>query len=150
MYVVRAVERRDLDAWIGMRLALWPDQQRAGLESDAKALLNGASQWVAAAFIAVDRNEAPLGFLELNLRSIAEGCESSPVPHVEAWYVVPRARRAGIGRKLMTHAETWARERGYRELTSDTTDAYPLSIAAHLANGFEEVERLIAFRKPLI
>lgn len=146
---VRAVEKRDADAWADMRLALWPDAQRAQLLAECNEFLQTGSKWIAAAFIAVEDDESPRGFIEMNIRSVAEGCEHSPVPHVEGWYVAPNARRTGIGRALMTAAEGWAREHGFSEMTSDTTDEYPVSIAAHEANGFEVVERLIALRKSL-
>jgi aminoglycoside 6'-N-acetyltransferase I len=132
-----------------MRHALWPDAHFEQLLAECTEFLDSGSKWVAAAFIAIADGGSPLGFLELNLRSVAEGCQNSPVPHVEGWYVVPAARRTGIGRALMSAAEAWARAHGYTEMTSDTTDDYPLSIAAHKANGFEEVERLIALRKSL-
>ena len=132
-----------------MRHALWPDAQLEQLLAECNEYVNAGSKWIAAAFIALDEADAPLGFLELNVRSVAEGCENSPVPHVEGWYVAPNARRTGIGRALMSAAETWAREHGFTEMTSDTTDDYPLSIPAHEANGFEIVERLIALRKRL-
>jgi aminoglycoside 6'-N-acetyltransferase I len=114
----------------------------------AHAFFHGGSPYIAAAFIAAV-DGTPAGFIELNLRPYAEGCESSPVPHIEGWYVVDEARHKGVGRALMAAAEQWARDRGFTELTSDTTDAYPLSLRAHLANGFVEVERLIALRKKL-
>jgi aminoglycoside 6'-N-acetyltransferase I len=132
-----------------MRHALWPDAHFEQLLAECTEFLDSGSKWIAAAFIAFADGDSLLGFLELNLRSVAEGCENSPVPHVEGWYVVPAARRMGIGRALMSAAEAWARAHGYTEMTSDTADDYPLSIAAHKANGFEEVERLIALRKSL-
>jgi aminoglycoside 6'-N-acetyltransferase I len=91
----------------------------------------------------------PQGMLELSLRSVAEGCRGAPVPYVEAWYVVPDARRRGVGRALMAAAETWARERGYAELASDAVIDNRASERAHLALGFAEVERAIHFRKDL-
>jgi aminoglycoside 6'-N-acetyltransferase I len=85
----------------------------------------------------------PLGMLELSLRSVAEGCRATPVPYVEGWYVVPEARRRGMGRELMMAAETWARERGYTEIASDALVDNFEPERAHLALGFEEVERAI-------
>lgn len=149
MASVRAVEKTDARAWAQMRHALWPDAQYDQLFSECSEFLDSGSKWIAAAFIALADDESPLGFIELNVRSVAAGCEHSPVPHVEGWYVAPNARRTGIGGALMAVAETWAREHGYTEITSDTTDDYPLSVGAHEANGFEVVERLIAMRKSL-
>lgn len=149
MIDVRPVNKSDAQSWTQMRHELWPDAEPDELQSHVEAFLGGRSPFIAAAFIAFD-NDVYVGFIELNVRPYAEGCESSPVPHVEGWYVVPNARRTGVGRKLVAAAEEWALGRGFTELTSDTTEAYPLSLRAHLANGFEEVERLIAFRKKLL
>lgn len=121
----------------------------SALFAECSVFLESGSKWIAAAFIALADDESPLGFIELNVRSVAAGCEDSPVPHVEGWFVAASARRTGVGRALMSAAEHWAREQGFTEMTSDTTDAYPLSVAAHEASGFAVVERLIALRKSL-
>jgi aminoglycoside 6'-N-acetyltransferase I len=131
-----------------MRHALWPDAELHELQADVEAFFAGSSRYITAAFIAYDNDKA-IGFIEINVRPYAEGCESSPVPHIEAWYVAAQSRRTGIGTKLMRAAEQWALAHGFTELTSDTNDSYPLSVRAHAANGFAEVERLICFRKKL-
>ena len=46
-------------------------------------------------------------------------------------------------------AETWAVTNGYTEIASDTELENGISLQAHLALGFEEVERQICFRKRL-
>lgn len=147
---VRPAEPRDLESWAAMRNALWPDATRDILRAGLTQFFEGKSPFITAAFIAESDDNSPLGFIELNLRPYAEGCESSPVPHIEGWYVIPTARQSGIGTQLMRAAETWAIEHGFNELTSDTTEHYPLSLRAHTSNGFEEVERLITFRKKLL
>jgi aminoglycoside 6'-N-acetyltransferase I len=146
---VRAAEKRDIDTWAAMRHALWPDATRQDPRNDLTAFFEDKSLYITAAFIAEREDGSPLGFIELNLRPYAEGCESSPVPHIEGWYVIPTARQSGVGTALMHAAETWALAHNFHEITSDTTDRYPLSVRAHTANGFKEVERLIAFRKKL-
>jgi aminoglycoside 6'-N-acetyltransferase I len=102
-----------------------------------------------AVFIAEDSRGVPIGFLELALRPYSDGCDSMPVPHVEGWYVEPGARGAGIGRALMRLAEDWSKARGHTELASDTELHNDASLRAHEACGFNEVERLIKFRKVL-
>jgi aminoglycoside 6'-N-acetyltransferase I len=99
-------------------------------------------------FVAVE-DERLVAFLELDLRSYAEGCASSPVPYVEGWYVIPEWRRRGVGGALMQAAEEWSRARGYAELGSDTEEPNRLSRDAHAALGFEEVETVVVFRKAL-
>jgi aminoglycoside 6'-N-acetyltransferase I len=96
-----------------------------------------------------ENDGAIVGMLELSLRPYADGCESSPVPFIEAWYVGPEARRRGVGGSLVRAAEQWALENGYREMASDALLDNTESERAHKAVGFEEVERAIRFRKVL-
>jgi aminoglycoside 6'-N-acetyltransferase I len=63
--------------------------------------------------------------------------------------VDPDMRRKGVGAALVRAAEAWAREKGLREFASDTELANTASQRAHVALGFTEVERLVAFRKVL-
>ncbi|MGZ3498278.1 MAG: GNAT family N-acetyltransferase [Vulcanimicrobiaceae bacterium] len=72
-----------------------------------------------------------------------------PIPHIEGWYVEPSARGNGVGRRLMSAAEIWASSLGFKEIASDTEIHNEASLRAHQACGFEEVDRLIKFRKAL-
>ncbi|MEO8577085.1 MAG: GNAT family N-acetyltransferase, partial [Gemmatimonadales bacterium] len=80
---------------------------------------------------------------------IADGCLSSPVGYVEAWYVDPDVRRGGHGTALMRAAEDWARERGYTEMASDALIDNVVSHQAHERIGYSEVDRVITYRKDL-
>jgi aminoglycoside 6'-N-acetyltransferase I len=145
---VRLIGPSDLGAWCRMRRALWPDAAPHELIREAEAYFDGAGS-LRAVFLGVAPSGEPLGMLEPSLRSVAEGCRATPVPYVEGWYVVPEARRRGVGRDLMAAAETWARNRGYAEIASDALIDNVVSERAHLALGFAEVERAIHFRKDL-
>lgn len=74
---------------------------------------------------------------------------TTPVAFLEGWYVDPDVRRRGLGAALLQAVEGWARARGLKELASDTTIDNAASLQAHLALGFDEVERQICFRKSL-
>jgi aminoglycoside 6'-N-acetyltransferase I len=89
------------------------------------------------------------GFASLSLRPWAEGCESTPVPYVEGWWVAPDLRRQGIGRALFGTIERWCQERGYAELGSDAEIDNAVSLRAHTTLGFEPTLRLQFFRKRL-
>jgi aminoglycoside 6'-N-acetyltransferase I len=145
---VRLIAPDDLAAWCRLRAALWPAAPEDQLAREAAAYFAGTTALVAV-FLCEAANGEVLGMLELSLRSYAEGCRSSPVPYVEGWYVVPTARRRGVGRALATAAERWAEARGYPELASDALLDYRASELAHRALGFLEVERAIHFRKDL-
>jgi aminoglycoside 6'-N-acetyltransferase I len=90
-----------------------------------------------------------VGFLELGYRQYAPGCSSSPVPFIEGWYVEPGVRKQGIGRALVTAAETHARGAGHAEIASDAEFDNDDGVAAHKALGYSIIERVVCFRKPL-
>lgn len=118
-----------------MRL-LWPDCEDETIRDEAVLVL--------------EREGGALGgFLALDLRPWAEGCSSEPCAYVEGWWVDEDLRRHGWGRKLMEAAEAWARSKGSRELASDAEVENAISIRAHLDLGFDEVQRVVCFRKLL-
>jgi aminoglycoside 6'-N-acetyltransferase I len=145
---VRLIEPRDRQAWAEMRAALWPDADRDELAHETLAHFSG-KPLADAVFLCEGVDSAACGFLELRLRAYAEGCLSSPVPFVEAWYVAASARHRGAGRALMQAAENWALVRNFSEIASDTTIDNAQSQEAHAALGYEEIVRLVAFRKRL-
>lgn len=131
-----------------MRAALWPNEDADQLAHET--LLHFSGKPVAnAVLVCEDQSGELCGFLELSLRSHAEGCSSSPVPFIEGWYVESGARMRGAGRALVQAAENWALVRNFAEIASDTEASNAQSQAAHAALGYEEVERLVAFRKSL-
>ena len=102
-----------------------------------------------AVFMAFNENGQPVGFIEVSLRSFAEGCESSPVGYIEAWFVGELVRGQKLGRDLVHTAEQWAREKGCSEMASDTWLENEGSIAAHQKLGYHEADRLVHFVKRL-
>ena len=147
--LIHAVRAADVATWALLRSKLWRSADASELAAEAHDFVAGkAIPTIAAVFIAEEGTTA-VGFLELAVRSLSDGCDSMPVPHVEGWYVEPFARGKGAGRALMDAAEGWARERGFTELASDTEPWNERSIAAHARCGFRETERLVKFCKSL-
>jgi aminoglycoside 6'-N-acetyltransferase I len=138
--IVREYRPSDYAEWRRMRTALWPDQTMADMAS-----------WLArsdaATFVVEDPPGSIRGFAEVGERAYADGCETQPVAYLEGWYVDAGARGRGLGRALVRAVEDWARERGYRELASDTELANLVSRRAHERLGFTEVERAVLYRK---
>jgi aminoglycoside 6'-N-acetyltransferase I len=89
------------------------------------------------------------GFVSFSLRPWGEGCDSTPVPYIEGWWVAADLRRSGVGRALVDAVEHWCRQRGYEELGSDVDIDNDTSMHAHEALGFEATTRLQFFRKRL-
>ncbi|NOT61702.1 MAG: GNAT family N-acetyltransferase [Acidobacteria bacterium] len=131
-----------------MRTALWPETDDAHLDEIARYFAGTLNEPLAV-LLACDNDGTPLGFIELNLRKYAEGCETDRIGYVEGWYVEPHVRRRGIGRALFAAGETWARAQGCTEMASDTELNNEVSFAAHRALGYEETDRIICFRKEL-
>jgi len=142
MTVIRPYASDDYNEWRRMRSQLWPDQT----EADMAAWL---ARTDAAVYVAVGAPGALCGFIEVGERSCADGCDTSPVAYVEGWYIDAGSRRQRIGARLIEAAEQWARDLGYREIASDTQLENTISQAAHQRLGFEETDRLVAYRKLL-
>jgi aminoglycoside 6'-N-acetyltransferase I len=141
----------DLESVTVLSAALWPDAPATEHREHAAAILAGRPPGTLPLVIFVAEVDADIvGFLEVGLRSHADGCdERHPVGFVEGWYVRPEFQRRAIGRALMATAEDWARSRGARELASDTWADNEPSQLAHEALGFEVVDRVVNYRKSL-
>jgi len=140
--------RDDRDAWIDMREQLWPDSLDAHVH-DVDRYLSGEARDPLAALIARDETGHPVGFAELSIRAYAEGCTTGNVAFLEGWFVVPEARGHGVGRALIAACEQWARAQGCSEFASDAQPDNHVSIAAHLALGFNDEGLVRCFSKKL-
>ena len=145
--LIRHVTHSDQAGWLRMRSALWPDCPLDDHRSEIQEQLNDPARY--AVFVA-ERAAGTLGaFLEASLRTYVDGCHTSPVGYIEGWYVAADLRQQGVGGLLMKAAEQWAIDRGCREMASDCELDNDVSFRAHLALGYEEVDRAIQFRKTL-
>jgi aminoglycoside 6'-N-acetyltransferase I len=140
---IRAYVSDDREEWRRMREALWPG---SGIDSDLDAWLHRRD---AVVFVAVRAEGGLGGFVEAATRPYAEGCDTSPVAFLEGWYVDPDLRRQGVGRALVAAVEAWARANGLQEFASDALIDNDVSHQAHGRLGFQEVERIVCFRKSL-
>jgi aminoglycoside 6'-N-acetyltransferase I len=136
----------DAAEWAPLRQSLWPDEDAVQLAADIEQMLAGG----AVAFLAFDNEGAAIAFAEAALRhDYVNGTESSPVGFLEGWYVAPQWRGKGVGRALVAAVEGWVRDQGCQEFASDALLDNAASLAAHVACGFEETERVVYFRKRL-
>ncbi|MEM7504886.1 MAG: GNAT family N-acetyltransferase [Pseudomonadota bacterium] len=147
---VRPVKRSDRDEWSRMRTSLYSNPDIREIDDWFDAAESGGTTQVGVAVIVADRADGSLaGFVEIGVRNYAEGCETTPVAYLEGWYVDPDVRRTGLGASLLRAAETWALRHGFDEIASDAELGNEVSLHAHLALGFDEVERQICLRKRL-
>lgn len=145
--MIREATVEDIEAWVGLRMKLWPGNERSEFESEARAMLGSERE---ACFVWEREEDKVLaGFVEVSTRDYAEGCSSSPVGYVEGLYVAEGWRRRGIGKKLVERGYAWMAGRGCTEVASDALLENEESIAFHKRIGFVEVERQVVFRRKL-
>jgi aminoglycoside 6'-N-acetyltransferase I len=149
---IRLAQPSDCIELARLREALWPDvplekhTQELSLTPEGKASLTMSR----INLVAESADGTLVGFLEVGLRSYADGCDPSrAVGFIEGWYVAEDHRHQGIGRKLLVAAEDWARSLGCTEMASDTPIANEVSQRVHHALGYMVVDRCVHFRKPL-
>jgi aminoglycoside 6'-N-acetyltransferase I len=149
---IRQAEPADCDQLARLREALWPDTPAAEHARELEPILSGSTPGAMPLinFVAETADGRLTGFAEVDLRSHADGCNPErPVGYLEGWYVVAEHRGSGIGRRLLSAAEDWARKRGCFEMASDTWIDNELSQSCHEALGFEVVDRCVHYRKHL-
>ena len=150
--VIRRAELGDVSELAQLCHCLWPSASAAEHAQELVPLLGDKSSGAlpAVVFVAEEPGRRLIGFVEVDLRSHADGCNPArPVGYIEGWYVAPANRRRRVGARLVAAAENWARNQGCMEMASDAwLDALD-SQRAHEALGFEIVDRCIHYRKNL-
>ena len=130
--------------WLTLRKALWGHHTATELRRDMANILNSRRE---IAFLAFDKNDHVLGFIELSVRPYADGCTTRPVGYLEGIYVVPKHRKHHIASALLRVGEAWIVSKGCLEIGSDTQIDGTVSISWHQACGFRIAERQVAFIK---
>jgi aminoglycoside 6'-N-acetyltransferase I len=149
---IRSAQPSDHEQLLRFRTALWPDAPEEEHARELTAILDGKPPVTLPLIILVAEasDHTLAGFLEVDLRSHADGCNPSrPVGYLEGLYVAENYRHQGVGRQLMAAAEDWARSHGCLEIASDTWIDNELSQRVHEALGYEVVDRCVHYRKSL-
>lgn len=149
---VRQAQESDRNEIARMMNLLWPESSIEEFRADLDTFVNGQrpATLPSALLVSCSETGALTGFIEVGLRSHADGCDTThAVGFLEGWFVYEELRGRGIGRDLVRAAEDWARAKGCREIASDTWIDHQDSQLAHQAIGFEVVDRCVHFRKAL-
>ncbi len=145
MRIVPPSTARDPD-WLSLRLRLWPD----GSASEHLCYMADALARGHHVRLAFDSEGSATGFVEASKRvDYVNGTSSSPVAFLEGLYVEPASRHKGVARALVTNVERWALAQRCREVASDSPLENVAAHAVHRALGFEEMERVVYFRRIL-
>ena len=149
---IRLAQPLDCDQLAQMHAALWPQASAEEHAREITAILEGSFPLTMPLIILVAQasDQKLVGFLEVDLRSHADGCNPArSVGYVEGWYIAEDQRNRGVGRKLLKAAEDWARSQGCLEMASDTWIDNEASQRAHEALGYQVVDRCVHYRKTL-
>ena len=144
--LIQEVDKKHFPEWCQMRDGLFTGlddnfhQQEMSLIFDAKDRT---------CFMAYNNNNEPIGFIELSLRNLVDGCLSSPVGYIEGIYLQPKYRNAGMGRQLVNWAETWFKKKGCVEMATDAELDNLDSQKFHEGIGFQETYRIVQYKKSL-
>jgi aminoglycoside 6'-N-acetyltransferase I len=150
---IRPARPADAPELAALCALLWPeDSVEEHLREVEQKVASGKSGTLPAVLLVAEDSGGHLaGFIEVGLRSHADGCDTAqPVGYVEGWYVQEAQRGLGVGRDLMRAAEGWSRERGCTEIASDALIDNLPSQEAHGALGFEVVDRCVHYKKALV
>lgn len=152
--LIRPAQPSDLEQLAHMCADLWPKCSAEKHAQELRLLLEGRADRVLtmplAIFVAEAGGRTLVGFVEVDLRSHADGCNpAQAVGYIEGWYVAEEYRSRGVGKKLLAEAEHWARTHKCLEMASDALIDNELSQCAHEALGYEVVDRCVHYRKRL-
>ncbi len=132
--------------WKRLRNSLYTDLDPAQHEHEMEVIHSSADQ---ACFVAASADDKLLGFIEVSLRNLVDGCDGSPVGYIEGLFVTPNRRRQGIGAALMARAADWFRESGCSAMATDSELDDAEAQAYWQRIGFDEIWRIVQFRKAL-
>mgnify|MGYP000010607275 FL=1 len=130
---------------------LWEEHDNDELLSENEKLLKSNSDAVFLYFEESGKiKDHAVGFAQCSLRyEYVEGTKSSPVGYLEGIFVSKSYRKRKIASSLLTECEKWAKSMGCTEFASDCEITNNTSFSWHLNAGFEEVNRIICFKKSI-
>ena len=151
---IRPARPSDLEELARMREDLRPDSSAEEHAQELRLPLGGKADLVLTMPLTILVAEVDggrlVGFVEVDLRSHADGCNpAQTVGYIEGWYVAEEYRRRGLGKKLIAEAEDWARSHGCMEMGSDALIDNEISQRAHEALGYEVIDRCVHYRTKL-
>ena len=97
-----------------------------------------------------DQYPEAVGFAEVSLRNVVDGCLTSPVGYLEGIFVDPEQRGKGIGRLLLDRASFWFKQQGCTEMATDALIEDEDAQRFHLRMGFEETYRIVEYKKKIV
>lgn len=143
--IIRATETNAL-ALAKLAIQMWGSHTLSELEADFAEIISREN---AVCFMKYVEGK-PIGFAQCQIRyDYVEGTETSPVGYLEGIFIQEEFRHKGFAKELLRECEKWANDKNCSEFASDCELNNTDSLKFHLAMGFEEVNRIICFRKQI-
>lgn len=143
---IQQLSADNLSSLVELVLEMWPDCTFEEEFESYKSILTAKDE----ACYLIKEGEAFIAFIHVGMRNdYVEGAIEFPVAYIEAMYVKPHFQNSGVGRMLVKEAENWSREKGCRQIASDTEIKNAAAVSFHGKLGFEEVNRVVCFIKNL-
>lgn len=141
-----AVTRRDVPVWRVMREDLYSGVDEAFHEFEIGLILGSKDR---ECLLVRGPNEDPVGFVEVSLRNVVDGCHGGPVGYIEGIYLIPSWRGLGLGPAMIDAVAEWFRVQGCRDMATDAELENPDAQQFWSDLGFEETWRIVQYRKSL-
>jgi aminoglycoside 6'-N-acetyltransferase I len=138
--------RSDFAEWKAMRSEMFSDLDDAYHEREMKLILESADQ---ACLLVREPGGRTVGFLEVSLRNVVDGCLGGPVGYIEGIYLIPAFRGLGLGGVLVDAVAEWFASQGCSNMATDTEIDNEEAQAFWSGLGFEETWRIVQYRKPI-
>ncbi|GAB4188217.1 MAG: GNAT family N-acetyltransferase [Thermoflexibacter sp.] len=143
---IEIVSAKNLSALIGLVLELWTECSYEEELKNYQSIIDSSHEICLLAKV----QEQYIAFIHLTIRNdYVAGTTNSPVAYIEGIYVKPNFQKRGVAKALITVAENWAKQKGLKQIASDTEITNLSSIYFHKKVGFSEVERIVCFVKDL-
>ena len=144
--MIRKAKTEDAESLAELAIQMWGEHDLHNLADEFRQMVGTEGYDCFINYI----DEKPVGFAQCQLRhDYVEGTKSSPVGYLEGIFVSEPYRLNGYAAELLAECEKWAREKGCVEFASDCELNNDDSLKFHMSLGFEEVNRIICFRKDL-
>lgn len=138
--------RKDLAVWKAMRSDLFPGLESSFHDRETKMILESDDR---RCLLVRAPNGDMVGFLEVSLRNLVDGCLGGPVGYIEGIYLVAEFRGLGLGGVLTDAAAEWFASKGCRDMATDTEIDNEAAQEFWSDLGFEETWRVVQYRKPI-
>ncbi|HEU4929862.1 MAG TPA: GNAT family N-acetyltransferase [Candidatus Krumholzibacteria bacterium] len=138
--------QKDARTWRAMREDLYSDIPPEFHDAEMALMLASDDR---ACLLVRDPDDEAVGFIEVSLRNVVDGCLGGPVGYIEGIYLVPNWRGLGLGPAMIEAAATWFRAQGCRDMATDAEIDNDDAQQFWSELGFEETWRVVHYHKPL-